>query len=99
MISAFIGVRVTILIFHSSAAPYDTITAGDRIQRAWAELTNLMRETNVNMFDSNRRTEDAVADGSYFGFLEKYNPLLRTFRERFDSTGGKAIPNPILVSR
>ena len=75
-----------------AAGPYGALTEGDRIQRAWAELTNLMRETNVGMFESKRRTEDAVADGSYMKFLEKYTPRLRTFRERFESTGGTAIP-------
>ena len=66
--------------------PYASVTVADRIQRAWAELTALMRQSNTELFESKQRTFDSIKSGEYMKFLEKYVPKLRTWKERFEQT-------------
>lgn len=75
------------------AGPYGTITATDKIQRAWAELTALMRSSNTEMFESKTRTHEAIQNGTYMDFLEEYGPRLKEWKSKFDKTESK-IPEP-----
>ena len=53
------------------------------IQRAWAEITSLMRATNEEMFATPTHIEEIIRSGSYFGMLQKYKPRLEEWLTRF----------------
>jgi hypothetical protein len=66
-------------------SPYDAPEPSEKIQRAWAELTAIMRQTNAEMFQSKQQTRDRIQTGAYLGFLEAYGPRMKTWLERFES--------------
>ena len=66
--------------------PYQSVTSADRTQRAWAELTALMRQSNTELFDSKQRTNDSIKSGEYMKFLERYVPKLNAWKQRFEQT-------------
>ena len=68
------------------ASPYGKITPEDRIQRAWAELTTLIRASNAEMFGSRERTLESTRNGEYLPFLERFWPRLRQWLEKFENS-------------
>jgi hypothetical protein len=69
--------------------PYDSVTTTDKVQRAWAELTALSRQSNTELFESKRRTHESIQNGDYMRFLERFGPKLRDWKERFEQTESK----------
>ena len=64
------------------------MTEGDKIQRAWAELTTLIRESNTELFESNQRVEDSLLLGYYLEYVQRFNEKLRIWKSRFEQTEG-----------
>ena len=57
----------------------------EKIQRAWARLTALMRQGNSEMFESKSITRERIQTGDYLNYLKAYWPRLREWLERFES--------------
>ncbi|MCJ1401043.1 hypothetical protein MMC11_004255 [Xylographa trunciseda] len=57
----------------------------EKIQRAWAGLTALMREGNKDMFESKTVTRERIQTGDYLSYLKIYWPKLREWLEKFES--------------
>ncbi|MCJ1310095.1 hypothetical protein MMC25_003756 [Agyrium rufum] len=72
-----------------SNAQHSTEEMEDSVQRAWAEITSLMRATNEEMFATKAYTQDLTRSKRYFEMLEKYTPKLQQFKTRLDSLRGK----------
>ena len=70
----------------SSAGPYGSVTTIDKVQRAWAELTALIRLSNTELFESQQRTQQSIQSGAYIDYIEKFNPLLAIWKGRFEQT-------------
>lgn len=70
----------------SIAGPYPAVTTADNIQRAWAELTTLIRETNTLVFESKYKVRYCIQSGNYMDFIEKFAAKLENWKERFDQT-------------
>ena len=68
------------------AGPYGSITPIDKVQRAWAELTALIRLSNTELFESQQRMQQSIQSGAYLDFIEKFNPKLANWKERFEQT-------------
>ncbi|MCJ1284022.1 hypothetical protein MMC26_003353 [Xylographa opegraphella] len=57
----------------------------EKIQRAWAGLTALMRQGNSEMFESKTITRERIQTGDYLNYLEAYWPRLREWLANFES--------------
>ncbi|MCJ1317801.1 hypothetical protein MMC15_003128 [Xylographa vitiligo] len=57
----------------------------EKIQRAWAALTALMRQGNSEMFESKTVTRERIQTGDYLNYLKAYWPRLREWLANFDS--------------
>lgn len=75
----------------SLAGPYNPPDASEKVQRAWAELTALMSQSNAEIFASKQMTHDRIQTGTYLRFLESYWPRLREWLQRFESVDGNLI--------
>ena len=65
----------------------------EKIQRAWAALTALMRQGNSEMFESKTVTRERIQTGDYLNYLKAYWPRLREWLANFDSIeDGKHLP-------
>lgn len=60
----------------------------ENIQRAWAEITALMRQSNAEMFESKAMTRDKIQNGEYLEFLESHGPKLADWKARFERMNG-----------
>ena len=78
------------LLLTELAGPYESITVEDKIQRAWAELTTIIRQSNTEMFESKRRTRQAVDSGEHFQFMDKFKPKLQEWKDRLEQTDSKS---------
>ena len=59
------------------------------VQRAWAEIAALTRQSNAAMFESKAMTRDRIQKGDYLEFLEAYWPKLRDWLTRFEKVDSK----------
>ena len=60
----------------------------ENVQRAWAEITALMRQSNAEMFESKAITRDKIQKGEYLKFLEAHGPRLADWKARFERIDG-----------
>lgn len=64
--------------------------ASENLQRAWAELTTIMRECNVTFFRSKQATLDLIRSGEHLAILDQFRPVLRGWLARFESIDGRS---------
>ena len=57
----------------------------ENVQRAWAEITALMRQSNAEMFESRSLTREKIQNGEYLQFLQAYWPKLREWLDKFET--------------
>ena len=64
----------------------------DAVFAAWVDLTNLMAESSELLFPSRVQTREIMRSGRYVDLLTHFQPLLRAWRDRFESLH---LPQPI----
>ena len=64
----------------------------ENLQRAWAEITALMRQSNAEMFESKSLTREKIQKGEYLQFLQAYWPRLREWLDKFESINSEYDP-------
>lgn len=65
--------------------PQDPI---ETIQQCWAEITSVMKATNSKLFPSKDKTRELIRTGEYLSVLEQHQPVLRFWKNQFDSLDG-----------
>lgn len=60
----------------------------ERIQRAWAGITALMKHTNAEMFQSKAMTREIIQKGEYLDFLRDHWHRLREWLHIFENMDG-----------
>ena len=81
----------------------DTVLGGEalddvpgNIQRAWAEITSLMRATNEEMFSTPARIAEIIRTRTYFELLTKYKPRLEAWLTRFHQLQSMIFKHPVI---
>lgn len=61
----------------------------DKSQQCWVDLMSIMKATNEALFSSIDQTAALVQSGEYMGRLDRLQPLLRAWHQRFENLEGK----------
>ena len=56
---------------------------GGTVLSCWTEITRIMRVTNLRLFPSESQTMDLIRSGEYIGLLQQFQPILRSWWEKF----------------
>ena len=69
----------------------------DKSQQCWVDLMSIMKATNEALFSSIDQTAALVQSGEYMGRLDRLQPLLRAWHQRFENLEGKLDHRPLNV--
>ena len=63
----------------------------ENVQRAWAEITTLMKKSNEDLFASPEATNKMIQTGQYFGLLNEYHSKIRGWLRLFEGIDGRPL--------
>ena len=61
----------------------------DNVHQCWLAIANLMKRGNELLFRNKDHTRDIIRSGRYVQLLNYFQPLLKEWRENFDSLDSK----------
>lgn len=65
----------------------------DILQQSWVEIATIMKCCNATLFGSKEKTTELIRSGEYMGILQQLQPILASWREKFQSLDGNFPPN------
>ena len=86
------------LVYNRSDEPRSQNDVLSSVQRAWAEITSLMRITNTDLFASKATTREMIHSRRYLEHLKEFGPALKNWLARFETLSGKSSQRSLAVS-
>ena len=80
---------MTVILIVSPVDPTLLAEPVDKSQQCWVDLMSIMKATNEALFSSIDQTAALVQSGEYMGRLDRLQPLLRAWHQRFENLEGK----------
>lgn len=64
----------------------------DLMQERWLHIAGIMYQANQRIFPSREFTRDLISSGQYVASIAEFNPLLKSWKEKFDRISSQLTP-------